>query len=602
MLNKRSLLRDLFYFEKEVNNMKKMNSFKILWNYIKEDKLKLFLYIFLVILTYLPVLFSAYFWGKALEYLILKDFKNFLIYLIIWEGTYIILYTILQIPKDKLYNNLELKFMKNVSIDLYKKIDNLPAKAFEDIGVGEFINRLYTDPDRVMELLAKLIKLLCKTLVVIAIIILAFSISWILGLEIVIFGVSMGFISTKFFPKIKKTQESIKKESDNYVKIATENITGIREIKSLGIKNNIEKNILKQLTDLFNKNKKIRNYEVWYYGLNNLVYFLLQFIILLTAGYFFIKGHITYATFIMLEMYIWRIDEVVESISEFGVSYNKVTVSLKRIGEIVNNELHEDEKFGTKTITSINGNIEFKDVKFKYSSDEDYTLNGLSLKIEPHKKVAIVGRSGNGKSTIFNLLLRYFDATTGQILIDDIDIKDLTEKDLRKNISIIRQSPFLFNLSIIDNFKLVKPNITLKEIRKYCKKAYIDDYIMSLPKQYDTIIGEGGVNLSGGQKQRLAIARTLMLNTKIILFDEATSALDNESQEYIKKTIDALVKSHTVIIVAHRLSTIVDADIINVIDKGTLESYGTHTELLKKSKVYQNLYSNEFSNSQNTTI
>ena len=582
--------------------MKKMNSFKILWNYIKEDKLKLFLYIFLVILTYLPVLFSAYFWGKALEYLILKDFKNFLIYLIIWEGTYIILYTILQIPKDKLYNNLELKFMKNVSIDLYKKIDNLPAKAFEDIGVGEFINRLYTDPDRVMELLAKLIKLLCKALVVIAIIILAFSISWILGLEIVIFGVSMGFISTKFFPKIKKTQESIKKESDNYVKIATENITGIREIKSLGIKNNIEKNILKQLTDLFNKNKKIRNYEVWYYGLNNLVYFLLQFIILLTAGYFFIKGHITYATFIMLEMYIWRIDEVVESISEFGVSYNKVTVSLKRIGEIVNNELYEDEKFGTKTITSINGNIEFKDVKFKYSSDEDYTLNGLSLKIEPHKKVAIVGRSGNGKSSIFNLLLRYFDATTGQILIDDIDIKDLTEKDLRKNISIIRQSPFLFNLSIIDNFKLVKPDITLKEIRKYCKKAYIDDYIMSLSKQYDTIIGEGGVNLSGGQKQRLAIARTLMLNTKIILFDEATSALDNESQEYIKKTIDALVKNHTVIIVAHRLSTIVDADIINVIDKGTLESYGTHTELLKKSEVYQNLYSNEFSNSQNTTI
>lgn len=582
--------------------MKKMNSFKILWNYIKEDKLKLFLYIFLVILTYLPVLFSAYFWGKALEYLILKDFKNFLIYLIIWEGTYIILYTILQIPKDKLYNNLELKFMKNVSIDLYKKIDNLPAKAFEDIGVGEFINRLYTDPDRVMELLAKLIKLLCKALVVIAIIILAFSISWILGLEIVIFGVSMGFISTKFFPKIKKTQESIKKESDNYVKIATENITGIREIKSLGIKNNIEKNILKQLTDLFNKNKKIRNYEVWYYGLNNLVYFLLQFIILLTAGYFFIKGHITYATFIMLEMYIWRIDEVVESISEFGVSYNKVTVSLKRIGEIVNNELYEDEKFGTKTITSINGNIEFKDVKFKYSSDEDYTLNGLSLKIEPHKKVAIVGRSGNGKSTIFNLLLRYFDATTGQILIDDIDIKDLTEKDLRKNISIIRQSPFLFNLSIIDNFKLVKPDITLKEIREYCKKAYIDDYIMSLSKQYDTIIGEGGVNLSGGQKQRLAIARTLMLNTKIILFDEATSALDNESQKYIKKTIDALVKNHTIIIVAHRLSTIVDADIINVIDKGTLESYGTHIELLKKSKVYQNLYSNEFSNSQNTTI
>ena len=190
-------------------------------------------------------------------------------------------------------------------------------------------------------------------------------------------------------------------------------------------------------------------------------------------------------------------------------------------------------------------------------------------------------------------MLRYFDATSGEILIDGINIKDLTEKSLRNNISIIRQAPFLFNLSIIDNFRLVKKDVTLKEVRKYCKRAYIDDYIMSLPKKYNTVIGEGGINLSGGQKQRLAIARTLMLNTKIILFDEATSALDNESQEYIKKTIDDLVKDHTVIIVAHRLSTIVDADVINIIDKGKLESFGTHEELLTKSKVYQTLYSNE---------
>lgn len=298
-----------------------------------------------------------------------------------------------------------------------------------------------------------------------------------------------------------------------------------------------------------------------------------------------------------MEMYIWRIDEVVESISEFGVSYNKVTVSLKRIDEIINNRLYKDEQFGKKSLVNNSGVIEFKNVKFKYSEDEDYTLNGLSLKVEPNKKIAIVGKSGNGKSTVFNLLLRYFDSTTGEILIDGINIKDLTEKSLRENISIIRQAPFLFNLTIFENFKLVKPNVTLKEVKKYCKEAYIDDYIMSLPNKYNTVIGEGGINLSGGQKQRLAIARTLLLNTKIILFDEATSALDNESQEYIKKTINNLVKDHTIIIVAHRLSTIVDADIINIIDKGKLESSGTHEELLKTSKVYKNLYANETSNS-----
>lgn len=577
--------------------MKKYNNFKILWHYLKDEKPRLILYMLLVLSSYLPVLFAAYFWGKALEFLILKDIMDFIKYLALWEGIYILLFAFLQIPRDKIYNYLEIKFIENVSMDLYKKIDCLPAKAFEDIGAGEFINRLYNDPDRVMELLAKLIKLICKALVVVAILILAFSISWVIGLEIVIFGIVMGYISTKYFPKIKKTQEQIKKQSDAYVKTATENITGIREIKSLGIKKNIEKSINGRLNALFTDTKKIKNHEVWYYGFNNLAYFTLQFVILLTCGYFFIQGKITYATFIMMEMYIWRIDEVVESISEFGVSYNKVTVSLKRIDEIIYNRLYEDEHFGKKTLVNNAGVIEFKNVKFKYSEDEDYTLNGLNLKVVPNKKIAVVGKSGNGKSTIFNLLLRYFDSTTGEILIDGINIKDLTEKSLRENISIIRQAPFLFNLTILENFKLVKPNVTLKEVRKYCKEAYIDDYIMSLPNKYNTVIGEGGINLSGGQKQRLAIARTLLLNTKIILFDEATSALDNESQEYIKKTINNLVKDHTIIIVAHRLSTIVDADIINIIDKGKLESSGTHEELLKTSKVYKTLYSNETSSS-----
>ena len=578
--------------------VKKISSFRVLFHYLRDEKLKLFIYVSLVALTYLPSLATAFFWGLALENLILKDFNSFVLYLAIWEGIYILFYTILQIPRDKLYNYLEIKFVKSVSFDLYKKIDCLPAKSFEEIAVGEFINRLYTDPDRVMELLQQLIKLLCKSLVIILVLILAFKISLLLGFEILLFAFIMGFISYKFFPKIKKTQEKIKKESDNYVKVATENITGIREIKSLGIKKNIENNIFNILNNLFKHQKDIKNYEVIYYSLNNLVYFILQFLILFTAGYYMIHGHIAYSVFVMLSNYIWRIDEVVESISDFGVNYNKVTVSLKRIGEIVNNELYEDEKFGDINLGNPKGIIEFKNVKFKYSEKEDYTLKGLSMKLEPNKKIAIVGRSGNGKSTIFNLLLRYFDINKGNITVDGIDIKDLNEDSLRRSISIIRQAPFLFNLSIIDNFKLTKEDVSLEEIRAVCKKAYIDDYIMSLPNKYETIIGEGGINLSGGQKQRLAIARTLLLNTKIILFDEATSALDNESQNYIKKTIDSLVKDHTVIIVAHRLSTIIDADVIHVIDKGKLADSGTHRQLLRRCGTYKSLYQSESSNSE----
>lgn len=572
---------------------KSKSVFSIILHYLKNDKLRLFFYLILVLASYLPALLSAFFWGFALEALINKNLTDFFTYLIIWESIWILFYSLLSIPRDTLYNYLEIRFTKNVSKDLYHKVSSLPAIAFEKMGIGEIINRVYTDPDRVMELLRSLIRLICKSLVVIFVIVMCFSISIVLGLEVVIFGFIMGFISYKFFPKIKNTQSEIKKDSDEYVRCATENVTGIREIKALGIKKRMEKIMFYKIDSLFNKTKRIKRYEVAYYNINNFIYFLLQFIILASCGYFVVQGKIAYSIFIVIESYIWRIDDVVESLSDFGVNYNKIKVSLTRIDEIINNKLYSDEKFGKKKLDNIKGIIEFKNVSFRYNDEEDNVLRNLNLSINPNKKIAIVGKSGNGKSTLFNLLLRYFDSSEGIISIDGVNIKNLTEESLRNNISIIGQAPFLFNMSIVDNLRLVKEDASLDEIKDVCRKAYIDEYIEGLPNGYDTIIGEGGINLSGGQKQRLAIARTLLINTKIILFDEATSALDNKSQEYIKRTIDDLVKDHTIIIVAHRLSTISDADVINVIDKGQLVASGSHDSLLKESSVYRELYSTE---------
>lgn len=575
--------------KKNIKNKKKGN-FKLIFSYLKDEKLRIFLYIFLVCITYLPVLLSTFFWGYAIDALIGGIFEKFLIFLILRESMHILFYCLLAIPRDLIYNYLEIKFSKNVLKDLYRKISDMPAVAFEQMGVGEFINRMTTDPDRVMDLLSRLMKMACRAIVIIVVLVIAFKSSVILGFEIIVFSIIMGFVSYKYFPKIKKTQEEIKKESDLQVKTATENLTGIREIKALGIKKNIEDRLFLNIDRLFTNQRKMKKYEIGYYYSNNFIYFVLQAMILATSGYLVVTNKLTYALFIVIESYIWRIDELVESLSDFGIYYNKVSVSLNRIDEIVNNRLYNDETFGNKELVDTKGVVKFNNVYFKYSDNEDYTLKGLNMTIAPHKKIAIIGRSGNGKSTIFNLLLRYFDASKGTITIDGINIKDLTEESLRNNISIIRQTPFLFNLSIIDNFRLVKKDVTLEEVREVCKKAYIDDYIMSLPNNYDTIIGEGGVNLSGGQKQRIAIARTLLINTKIILFDEATSALDNESQEYIKQTIDNLILDHTVIVVAHRLSTIVDSDIIHVINDGVLEASGTHKELMNSSDTYRMLY------------
>lgn len=572
---------------------KKDNSFKLIFHYLKEDKVKMILLVILMICNYIPDLCCPIFIGKALEFLLLKKYALFVKYLVLYFSGYVIVYGVLLIPRMILYNKLQMSFINKVCKDMYNKYQNLPAIAFEKAGVGELINRLSSDPDRVLDLLNQLVKIILKIIMALIIVIVSFKISIFIGIEITIFAIIMGIISSKYFPVIKSTQKEIKKESDKLIKRTTENLTGIREIKALGIKNNMINLINNDIDNYCNKSLKINRYESVYNGLNNIVYYVLQFIILLTCGYLFIKGHIVYSVLMMVHTYIWRIDEVAETLSSFGVNYNKVKVSLSRIDEVVNNKIFKDEIYGDINLNNPKGNVTFKNVSFKYTKKENLTLNNLSLDIKPNQKNAIVGRSGNGKTTIFNLLLRYFDVTNGKVLIDGVDIKDITEESLRKTISCVRQNPFLFNMSIFENFKIVKPDITLKEVKEVCKRAYIDEYIESLPKKYNTIIGEGGINLSGGQKQRLAIARTLLLNTKIILFDEATSALDNESQKYIKMTIDDLTKDHTIIIIAHRLSTIIDADEILVIENGKLESKGTHKELLKKSKVYKGLYENE---------
>ncbi len=572
--------------------MKKLSSWRVFFNYLKEEKFKFVLYVILVITSCLPAFLEAL-WGVAVEYLVASEFHKFVFCVVLYEGIYILAFTVLEVPREYLYNYLENHFMKRVTKDLYHKINNLPALAFEEMSVGEFVNRMYFEPEKIMELLNKLIRLLCRAVVVIILVFFSFYISWVLGLEILIMSLMMGFISYKFLPKIKKNNEIIKKESDKYVKEATENISGVREIKALGIKRHVEEK-LNSILDVYYQNvTDLGRKETWYYALNNLLYFVFQLIIFLTAGYFYTQKILSLSLFMTLETYIWQIDQVVESLSDFGVSFNKATVSLERMNEILSDKLYKEEKYGGISLEKNNGKIEFKNVSFKYRENEDNTLENLNMVFLPNKKNAIIGRSGNGKSTIFNLLLRYFDVCDGEILIDGVNIEKLTEDSLRKNISIIRQTPFIFNMSVFDNLKIVKEDLTLEEAREVCKKAYIDDYFMSLKEGYNTMIGEAGINLSGGQKQRLAIARTLLLDTKIILWDEATSALDNESQAYIKKTIDDLVKDHTVIIVAHRLSTIVDADIIHVIEKGKEVGIGTHEELLKSNPIYRNLYQNE---------
>ena len=573
--------------------MKDLKNFKIIIKYLKKEKVRVILYILLSIIINIVPLTTSIFWAYTVDNLTTNQEVNFLIFLALFSLSNILSWSIIYTLQELLYNRLEKIFIKNGQIELYNKILNLPAIAFEDMGVGELTNRLNNDLEKIISLLKRIVDLSSRLITALVILIYSFYISIIVGIEFIVLGIFMYILANIYYPKIKKVQEEISKETDILSKNATEDINGIREIKALGIKEIANSRMQKIIENINDKQITISRNENIYFGINNIIYFTIEFIIFLTLGLLVINGNIDIKLFLVVQTLIWRFESVIENLSDFGVNYNKIVVSLKRIDQLINNRLYKDEKFGTKEINDEKINITFENVVFKYRKEEANVLNGLTMNLQPNKKIAIVGKSGQGKSTIFNLLMRYFDTSIGIIKINDTDIKELTEESLRKNISIIRQNPYLFNQSILDNFKMVKPNATLEEIRNVCKKSYIDDYIMSLPKKYNTIIGEGGINLSGGQKQRIAIARTLLKDSKVILFDEATSALDNESQKFIKKTIDDLVSTHTIIIVAHRLSTIMDADIIYLIDKGKVSASGNHKELMKKSSLYNKLYNPE---------
>ena len=572
--------------------MKNLKELKPLWNLVKKEKFKIIIASILIFLCGLCEIFTGYLNGAALDEITKLNVVNSLIYLGIYFCIGIIANSLLSVKASVMFQKIENVIIRKLSFFTYKKSLDLPAYAYEKTSSGEIINRITNDTDVISSSFEQLVYIFSSLVGSIIILIYIFFNSWIIGVEIIIFIIILFFIIRKYNPLLKNCHKEIREENDKFTSMVTESIRGVREIKTLGIKNNVIKDVKEIIKYIYNK--EIDETNIWekFTMLTRILKTSLEVLVFSSCVILVYYKQVSLTFFVAMTYYIYRYMYLIENINGLTQTYQKVIVSLSRVNDILGNRLYEDEKFGNKILKKVKGVIEFKNVSFSYPN-EDIILNNFNLKLEPNKKIAIVGKSGQGKTTLFNLLTRVFDANSGEILIDGINIKDLTEESLRKNISIIRQEPFIFNRSIKDNFKLINSKISLSKIKQYSKIAYLDDYIESLPNKYDTIMGEGGVNLSGGQKQRLSIARALAKESKIVLFDEATSALDNNSQEYIKKAIDNLIKDHTVVIIAHRLSTIIDSDIIYVVNDGKIVASGKHNELLLSNKIYRNLYENE---------
>lgn len=560
------------------------------WKYIKEAKYSLIGYgsvsiIEAIITTILPLLSAKIILNitnGVVNQLIISSIAVLFIELLLYLMIYF---------KGFFYQKIYQKTLIGIQKDITREILNLEIEEIDKNSSGLFIDRLNKDTTDIAGLFMEYAYWISYIITNVGVLVTIFILNKYLFVYAVFTSLVVYFINKKRLNKQYEVRKKLKQIQEQKTGLTSEVVRGITDIKVLNATDTILKQTSKRIEETTDEEVHIMNIRRFYMYLENNIRSVTDLGLILLGCYLYSKSLLDIPTFVIIFNYQSKIKNLLMGIVQI-VEYNKkFSVAANRIYEIIDDNKFKKEKFGSISIEKLNGNIEFKNVSFSYGRLK--VLKDMSFEIKEKEKVAFVGKSGAGKTTIFNLITKLYDTNRGKILLDGYNINELSCSTIRNNMSIITQIPYIFNFSIKDNLLLAKENATMKEIREACKMACIDDYIMNLPKKYDTMIGENGVTLSGGQRQRLSIARALLVKSEIILFDEATSALDNETQGNIKKAINNLNGKYTVLIIAHRLSTIIDSDKIYVVDDGKIIDCGSHKELLERCEYYKELYDSD---------
>ncbi|WP_368247253.1 ABC transporter ATP-binding protein [Clostridium perfringens] len=473
--------------------------------------------------------------------------------------------------------------------DLFDKLQDMPNKYFDNNKTGVIMSRIINDLLDISELAHHGPEDLFISLVML---LGSFIILCTINVPLTI--ITFAIIPFLLFYTIHKRNKMKKAFKETRVKTGEVNatiensISGVRVTKSFGNKA-YEMEKFDKSNGIFKKAREhaYKAMAEYFSGMFFLVD-MLELIVLIAAGYFTYLGKINVGDFAAYLLYIKMFLQPIRKLINFNEMFQNGMSGFERYEEIMNEE-NEKEIPNAKDLKDVKGKITIKDVTFRYDNKES-VLENFNLDIEAGKMVALVGPSGGGKTTICNLIPRFYDYESGQIFIDDVDISTVTLKSLRENIGIVQQDVFLFTGTIKENIMYGNPNATDEEVIEAAKNACLHDFIMGLEDGYDTFIGERGVKLSGGQKQRISIARVFLKNPAILILDEATSALDNVTEYEIQKALEELSKDRTTLVVAHRLSTVKNSDEIVVLTDRGIEERGTHEELMKLGGVYSNLH------------
>ena len=564
---------------------------KSTYKYARKGKKYLLLFLFInFILTIISVIIPVIIAKRmvALTSGLFEKLLGLVILIFIIE----VLRNIIRYLYNYVYNKFYYDVRKNLQIELTRETLKLSQDELNHNSSGVFIERINNDTDNLTDIFTILIDYIINIIGKIGILISVFLINIYLGFAYVAFIIII-ITYNKFTSNINyRNRKDWKNNREKTSGFISEIVRGAKDIKIL----DSEESFLTKASEYMEETNKVsykyqrskaklRMYggsikDICDLGINLLIYYLL------------ISNGLTIEEAIIIFNYHNQLTWTADLIEQIYGILKQFNLAANRIFGILEESEFKIEKFGNKKLENFSGNIEFKDVFFSYQDDIP-VLKGLNFQIKANETVGFVGYSGSGKTTIFNLISALNRKISGEILFDGVSIDELDKTSIRGNLSVISQNAYIFNMSIMDNLKIVKREATDEEVKEACHLAYLDDFIESLPEGYNTIVGEGGVSLSGGQKQRLAIARALLLKTEILLFDEATSALDNQTQMKIQKAIHNLKGEYTILMIAHRLSTVIDCDKIFVIDDGKVEAVGNHNYLLQNSKIYQQLYKKE---------
>lgn len=484
------------------------------------------------------------------------------------------------------------KILYDIRKKLYNHLQALSARFYANNQVGQVISRVINDVEQTKDfILTGLMNIWldCITIII------ALSIMFFLDVKLTLAALFIFpfYILTVyvFFGRLRKLTRERSQALAEVQGFLHERVQGISVVKSFAIEDNEAKNFDKKNTNFLTRALKHTRWNAYSFAAINTVTDIGPIIVIGVGAYLAISGSITVGTLAefvgYLELLFGPLRRLVASFTTLTQSF----ASMDRVFQLIDEDYDIKNGVGAQPIEIKQGRIDIDHVSFQYNDNEAPILKDINLSIEKGETVAFVGMSGGGKSTLINLIPRFYDVTSGQILIDGHNIKDFLTGSLRNQIGLVQQDNILFSDTVKENILLGRPTATDEEVVEAAKMANAHDFIMNLPQGYDTEVGERGVKLSGGQKQRLSIARIFLNNPPILILDEATSALDLESESIIQEALDVLSKDRTTLIVAHRLSTITHADKIVVIENGHIVETGTHREWMSKQGAYEHLYS-----------